>query len=85
MAEREPNSKGFWRRNEIIGLDLTLRETFWQSHADPEALALFTQQGDRLQGLKQAESHVRDRARRIRAATASRETLDQTNFTPGRP
>lgn len=63
---REPNSIGFWRRNSIEGLRLTLAATFIIARDDPESLAAFKQNESDLRQLEQRERKICARAERIR-------------------
>ena len=67
MIDNIPTSAGFERRNAILGLELTLQETFLLAHDDPEALDLFRQRSNTLQVLRQTENRVQDRASRMRS------------------
>lgn len=63
---REPNSIGFWRRNSIEGLRITLAATFISARGEPESLEWFQRNRAELIQLEARESLVMSRVARMR-------------------
>jgi hypothetical protein len=63
MDSREPNSRGYWRRNDIAGL--RLMQAASAQARDPEDLERIRADAEALVRLRQQERAVRERHQRL--------------------